>query len=711
LGLYWVYAVCFLFFLVWAFVYVLLAVVVDAYRAAKREVANDEASVDSTFLPDVYDSLRAPWLYWSRRWPKPAALRGALQAACEDSDAQVVSMVQFQILMASLGANCADELLAHYRRRCGDLVIEENAEEDGTEREALGANLGVHRLNFNREAAGPPDVRVRPYGLLGVQQTLGGGMAKIDAEPGPGVAIVDPAGLPFIQSSPGGAGGAAGVVYEWLGIRRTPSFPDAVRNAIKAPLQAKFQAYGDKLCIHVVGPDFQAQRCSREEALDQLAEAYRAVFAEFAASGCAGLRLLPISGGIFAGCFAGNLPDLSAEALHRGFEMLQPDQQLPVCHAEPLEMCIFRECELSSFELALAKAYQHAKARTRRPAVLVDNDDQAEPEDETLRCGPPAAPVSGNAWEVTYPFGVKVRASKSRTAQVLRVVPRGAVVRARLCVEQAHTKLSMDPGGSAASKLRGSETWLELLDGTGAMLADAGLHGYAPLLRRVPLNTLFPTLPRETGEELRDHIIAFVEQHMGEALQHRWDTDWEAEAARIACEAVSEIPKMMLREASAQKHVSTPQGTASMGPRKAAVGSPSSAQPALLAPPPLAARRHSSGSSASTALAASAAATAVGDDDDRQLPATLVAVEKASQFGTVRASPEVQTDFSAMPPSALPSAFPSPQHSPPIIGGQASVRANGLGFDYLSAYDVLPGVMPDFFAGTPSSRSESEESC
>jgi hypothetical protein len=41
---------------------------------------------------------------------------------------------------------------------------------------------------------------------------------------------VDPAGLPYLQppGKPGSAGGAAGAIYQWLGIHKDPAFPPDV---------------------------------------------------------------------------------------------------------------------------------------------------------------------------------------------------------------------------------------------------------------------------------------------------------------------------------------------------------------------------------------------------------------------------------------------------------------------------------------------------
>lgn len=197
-------------------------------------------------------------------------------------------------------------------------------------------------------------VTIRPYGVLGTQMATDGQLREDFPEPGHDEVILDPAGLHHIQASPSGAGGAARVIYRWLGIHRDRTFPDEVREAIPEQLRAKFHAYGaegERKCIHVVGPNFKAEPCSRQEAVIRLSIAYGAALVEFAASGLPTLRLLPVSGGIFSGAFGPELPELTALAFFRGFERLSGEQQKQVAQAK-LEMCIFMENELAGFQKA-----------------------------------------------------------------------------------------------------------------------------------------------------------------------------------------------------------------------------------------------------------------------------------------------------------------------------------------------------------------------
>lgn len=198
-------------------------------------------------------------------------------------------------------------------------------------------------------------ISVCPFGVLGTHLTVSNGIAQNAPEPTADVAFVDPAGLHHVRhAGPGGAGGAAGVIYKWLGITEDPSFPEAVRLALNAPLMAKFHSYGDKKCIHGIGPDFRQRAYSREEAVFELAVCYNSLLREFSSSGLSILRLLPVSGGIFAGPFLPDLPSMTVLAIQWAFAMLGSKEQGNVLSAERLEMCIFMEKELADFQSAFA---------------------------------------------------------------------------------------------------------------------------------------------------------------------------------------------------------------------------------------------------------------------------------------------------------------------------------------------------------------------
>jgi hypothetical protein len=197
---------------------------------------------------------------------------------------------------------------------------------------------------------------VQPFGVLGSQLKLKDGqVAQVASEPSSTCAIIDPAGLDSIQKNgPKGAVGASASrsIYKWLGIGEATEFPEPVRAAIKKSLAAKFHTYGDgsaaKRCIHVVGPNFSTRipgETSREQAVEELAKAYHSVGVEFHSSGLVHLRLLPISGGIFAGEFRDDLPGMTAQALRQGHAMLSEEEKAHWASAETLEMCIFSEAD------------------------------------------------------------------------------------------------------------------------------------------------------------------------------------------------------------------------------------------------------------------------------------------------------------------------------------------------------------------------------
>eukprot|EP00928_Gymnodinium_smaydae_P058974 TRINITY_DN4219_c0_g1_i1.p1 TRINITY_DN4219_c0_g1~~TRINITY_DN4219_c0_g1_i1.p1 ORF type:complete len:291 (+),score=58.99 TRINITY_DN4219_c0_g1_i1:62-874(+) len=191
--------------------------------------------------------------------------------------------------------------------------------------------------------------RIVPYGILG-----SGSGGKVAEPPDAHTAFVDPAGLHHVQGNgPSGAGGAAGVIYRWLGIAEDDSFPPPVKAAIKAPLFAKFHEYGDKKCIHVIGPDFRKRQYSRDDAISELTIAYKNVLVEFCSSGLRSLRLLPVSGGIFSGPFKDQLPLLTAQALEEAFGSLSLEQRSHVLESD-VAMCIFMASEVSAFEEAFS---------------------------------------------------------------------------------------------------------------------------------------------------------------------------------------------------------------------------------------------------------------------------------------------------------------------------------------------------------------------
>merc|ERR1712061_639775 len=88
-----------------------------------------------------------------------------------------------------------------------------------------------------------------------------------------------------------------------------------------------------------------------EDAVASLAGAYRNILHEFAGSGLPALRMLPVSGGIFAGQYSNRMPELTMAALMLGFAQLPRKEQVAIV-ARRVDVCIFLEAELEEFEAA-----------------------------------------------------------------------------------------------------------------------------------------------------------------------------------------------------------------------------------------------------------------------------------------------------------------------------------------------------------------------
>jgi len=168
------------------------------------------------------------------------------------------------------------------------------------------------------------------------------------------VAIVDPVGMNSLHSGLGKLEKESSMTYSWLGYTKDKTYPPAVGQALRGPSDAKFVVYEGKcLCIHVVEPNFTDEPCSREAAVNQLASAYRNVLLEFVASAAHTLRLLPVSSaGSAPGAFSEQFPELTAEALDKGFARLRVEEQIKVLTADRIEICIFMEKDLEAYEKA-----------------------------------------------------------------------------------------------------------------------------------------------------------------------------------------------------------------------------------------------------------------------------------------------------------------------------------------------------------------------
>ena len=139
-------------------------------------------------------------------------------------------------------------------------------------------------------------------------------------------------------------------------------------------------------CIHTVGPKLGHGKYTDTEAVWKLAGAYRNVlsqFVRFAVSKAAAdpaptgtpvrLRLLPISGGLFAGEYQQHIAPLTLAALEEGIGLLTEEERGVLATeqggegdaaegAAQIELCIFLEVELAAFKRAF-----HRVVEGRRP--------------------------------------------------------------------------------------------------------------------------------------------------------------------------------------------------------------------------------------------------------------------------------------------------------------------------------------------------------
>jgi len=212
-------------------------------------------------------------------------------------------------------------------------------------------------------------IPIAPYGILGTRLTIENGMVESAPPPVDGAtAFVDPAGLHHVQGSgPGGAGGAAGVIYRFLGIAGDAAFPAPVVAALYETGRAKYHSYplpgaavaaGQIVpagavahCIHAIGPDFRrgSPGPTWEEAVEQLAGAYEQVLLQFDGCGVQTLRLLPISGGIFAGPYMAQMPRLTRESLSAAMDRLPSEVRERLLAGGRIKLCIFLESEWEGF--------------------------------------------------------------------------------------------------------------------------------------------------------------------------------------------------------------------------------------------------------------------------------------------------------------------------------------------------------------------------
>ena len=174
------------------------------------------------------------------------------------------------------------------------------------------------------------------------------------------------------------AGGASDAIYEFLQIKNKASdkkkinngFGENVKTGITKETDAKYAEYtispDEKVkCIHIVGPDFRTENDTDnmikdydntnidiQNAIKKLSKAYYNVLIEFILTEAPALRLLPISGDIFAGKFKNIMPQITYESLNIACAIIASknnDYATYLCEKE-LNMCIYDEEDYNKYE-------------------------------------------------------------------------------------------------------------------------------------------------------------------------------------------------------------------------------------------------------------------------------------------------------------------------------------------------------------------------
>ena len=216
-------------------------------------------------------------------------------------------------------------------------------------------------------------IEVVPWGVLG--DVMGGAKGpwstkEVAPKPDATTLIVDPASLNIVRDPyfrPAEAGGAAGAIYRFLGIDSNAAFPADVAAALGGVGDAMYKRYGYPHAIHVIhviGPDFKAQEATQAEAIEQLSHAYASVLRVARDEPRKLLRLCPVSSGIYAGSHRAKMPEITAQALLKGFHIVADEDPSRIsrmpCQADgcvAVELCMFEGVEaVKEFKLAMRHA-------------------------------------------------------------------------------------------------------------------------------------------------------------------------------------------------------------------------------------------------------------------------------------------------------------------------------------------------------------------
>jgi hypothetical protein len=101
--------------------------------------------------------------------------------------------------------------------------------------------------------------------------------------------------------------------------------------------------------------------------------AYHSALSACLHSGASTLRLLPISGGTFAGNFAREIPQLTAAAILGALQRFSA-HELSCLSQKAIHMCIINHADVSDF----AVAFQQQAAEVRDSCVVEENEEVSE---------------------------------------------------------------------------------------------------------------------------------------------------------------------------------------------------------------------------------------------------------------------------------------------------------------------------------------------
>ena len=209
---------------------------------------------------------------------------------------------------------------------------------------------------------------VKPYGVLGTVKRDDGTQTQIAEASNEATVIIDPAGLRTEGiNGPSGAEDASAAIYKYIGLSQlTSKFPQDVKLHVKTEGDARWHTYsrqipynstvGDVPCyvIHTAAPDLRDES-SFQQAAQRLSAAYANVLRQcvlHTQTSCVSvIRLLPLSGSIFAGTWKSQLPELTAKAWSIAAAQLTADE-IQALESKDLHLCIFMEAEFEAFNAA-----------------------------------------------------------------------------------------------------------------------------------------------------------------------------------------------------------------------------------------------------------------------------------------------------------------------------------------------------------------------